>query len=409
MVVSQMTWAASPQATSVGSTDQVLPTWSRSYQIYKQPHAIWLSDDQGVGNNLGPVQQTLTMAEKSRRRPEFVVYTIPLRDLGQSSEGGFKTYTDYLADNRLVAASIQSFVKRTKIRPRVYLEPDSLAQAIDYRRKQQNSQESQAIYNLRTNALRQLVDLYRNSGALVYLDAAHGGWFNYSDDDIDAMATALKEAGIEHAHGLTTNVSNRQRLADGADKGEAAYLQRLLGRLPNAKGLDIIVDTGRNGLGGLEAPARTYRLMSDGRLLDNETSNGRVIGMWRKDSETGELWFHPYFGPAKPLSRLLNREKYTYDEKARVLSAPVWLDPIGPIRIGQPPTDKPDMAIFTRYRYIKPPDECDGSLSCPPGWSRQELSSKLQALQPPMPTANAAWTPAGKQEAAVRIAPSVKK
>src|SRR5690242_18870485 len=65
------------------------PTWTRSYQLYGQPHAVWLDQYKRVGANTDLLTRVLKAAAKAHRIPELVVYAIPMRDLGQSSEGGF--------------------------------------------------------------------------------------------------------------------------------------------------------------------------------------------------------------------------------------------------------------------------------------------------------------------------------
>ncbi|MDX2083759.1 MAG: glycoside hydrolase family 6 protein [Candidatus Melainabacteria bacterium] len=373
-----------------GKVPTFVPYWSRSYQLYRQPHAIWLAEDNQVGANLPQLQRVLILAEKSRQQPEVVVYAIPLRDLGQSSEGGFKTREDYWAENQLLAEAIRGFVQKTAIAPRVYLEPDNLPLAIQYKKDTQNSPDSVRVYEERLSLSRRLVQLYQKAGALVYLDAGNSKWFDYSDEDIEAMAQALNGAGIQQADGLTTNISNRQPAVGSAiPQTEQHYLSRLLPKLQN-RTLDVVVDTSRNG--GQTVP-REFFLAEDGRLIDNQTPNGREIGFWKKDPQ-GELWFHSYFGPPKRLSRLLNKEKYTFHPEKKLLSAPPWLDPIGDVKLGPPPTDAPQATYISRFRYIKPPDDCDGSLNCPPGQSKTDIIQFTQRLQRrPAAISQSVWTP----------------
>src|SRR5690348_3795775 len=64
-----------------------VPTWTRSFQLYQQPHAVWLSQYDRIGANTPLLSRVLDAATKTKQIPELVIYAIPLRDLGQSSEG----------------------------------------------------------------------------------------------------------------------------------------------------------------------------------------------------------------------------------------------------------------------------------------------------------------------------------
>ncbi len=382
------------------------PYWTPSYQLYKQPHAIWLDRYDTPGTNVPALQRLLKAAQAAKQIPEVVIYAIPLRDLGQSSEGGFANYPDYIADNRHNAETILGFVRETGLHPVVYLEPDSIPLAIQYRRDNNEDGPSRQIYAERIQATHTLIGLYHDAGARVYLEAGHSGWFDYGDSDVQRIADALNAAGIAQADGLATNVSNRQPVNDSSDKTtrtEWHYLGRLLPRLQNPH-LDVRVDTSRNG-GSTQA--RQYYLAPNGELWDSEHDKGRLIGHWRwlENHETkkgstdktrilanASIRFEPFFGKSKLLSRLLTKEKYTLAEN-RILTAPAWLDAVGDVQPGPAPTDNPPAGSAERiahYRYIKPPDECDGALNYPPGQSKRFINAETQKRQPekhsiPMP------------------------
>jgi hypothetical protein len=381
MMLIGWTWSEMPRPARLFT-----PTWTRSYQLYRQPHAIWLDRYDAVGANIEELTRTLKAAARSKQIPELVVYAIPMRDLGQSSEGGFASYDDYLADNRLNADLIQKFVTATGIHPVIYLEPDSIPLAVQYRRDHNHSAESQQIYADRIRVIKALIGIYQTSGAQVYLEAGHSGWFDYGMEDVQRIADALNEAGIRKADGLATNVSNRQPvLARKPDEHhELHYLSRLLPLLGN-KSLDVRVDTSRNGGSAGDFQARQYYLAPDGKLIDNETASGRLVGVWEPDAG-GDIWLFPYYGEPKPLKRLTGKEKYTYNAQKRILSAPPWLDAVGDVKPGPSPTDTPPEAvarIIQHYRYIKPPDDCDGSLNCPPGASKSQINAATANRQPP--------------------------
>ena len=361
------------------AVNQSVLWWSSSVKLYKHPHAIWLTGDQVVGSNLGALDRNLMLAKNQRRVPELVLYFIPQRDLGQSSSGGFSTYTDYFAENELLAARIKKFVKETGLKPRIYLEPDALGHAISYRWDRNYDAKSQRIYQLRTLAFKRLVKTYQEAGALVYLDVAHSDWIQ-TDEQIREMAQALIDSGVQNANGLVSNISNRQPIQGEKAQTEASYFQKLLPLVPNSK-LDLVIDSSRNG--GLTS-ARQYALLKNGQLVDNQAPKGRLVGSWRTESKTGETWLHPFFGLPKAMSLLLKDEKYRFDETKQLLMAPPWLDPIGDVKLGPAPSDQARLepGQVARLRYVKPPDECDGSLNCPPGKSKSTIIRQTKSLQP---------------------------
>lgn len=374
-------WAAGFQKSDQAKTPMrlLITDWTKSYQLYKQPHAIWLDQDDFVGANRKIIAMALEYAEKKQQNPEFVVYSIPIRDLGQSSDGGFENLDLYWKDNQVNAGLLKEFFKRTGLAARVYLEPDALSLSVQYQIDNAYNEESKKIYQDRIKILPRLIKLYQDAGAVVYLEGAHSDWFDYADENIGWMAKALNDAGIKHADGLVTNVSNRQTLTSG-ERNEFHYLGRLLPRLDNKK-LDVVVDTSRNG--GVTKP-RQYYMAPNGMLIDNEIPTGRLVGSWKKDAD-GQVRLFSLFGKPKTLSRLLGKEKYKYNLKKSILTAPGWLDPVGDVKLGPPPTDQPPPEVadrIHRLRYVKPPDDCDGSLNCPPGFSKSQIIQETKAKQP---------------------------
>jgi hypothetical protein len=367
------------------------PEWTASYKLYHQAHAIWLSRYSHVGDNLPLLKQTLSAARKAHAVPEFVLYAIPLRDLGQSSEGGFKSYDDYLSDSQVNAKALGTFSQQTGLSPILYLEPDSLPLAIQYRRDTNDSAEAQHIYQQRIETFHKLITLYKSQGVKVYLEGGHSGWFDYSDADIQRIAQGLNEAGIAEADGLATNVSNRQAVYGNplqTPNTEWHYLSRLLPLLNNHH-LDVRVDTSRNGgstnarqyfLEGWQAPSKQE---GHGPLWDNETLQARRVGTWSSDA-SGNLKFQAFFGPEKNIKRLIEKEKYQWQPEKALLIAPAWLDPVGDVKPGLAPSDHPAASIakiIQHYRYIKPPDDSDGALNYPAGASKADINRKTALKQ----------------------------
>jgi hypothetical protein len=372
------------------------PTWSRSVQLYHQPHALWLDQDGQVGANLGKLLFILGVATQRKQAPELVLYAVPIRDLGQSSEGGFADFDSYMAENRLLSKHIALFVKQTGLQPRLYLEPDGLALALQYRQDSHDNAESQRIYQQRVTGFKALVSLYHQAGAQVFMDAGHSGWFGHSANDVARMANTLNEAGIANADGIVSNISNRQpvvkptSIADQHNaKGETvlneqAYLSALLPLLDN-KQLGVVIDTSRNGQPVTRFKTRIYQLQPNGVLTDNDSPTARrTVGRWQPEGDT--VLLYPLFGPPKRLSRLLAKEKYQYDPATKTLTAPAWLDPLGDVVTGLPPQNGVSTVPITgaktvAFRYVKPPDDCDGSLNCPPGQSKHDITAMTQAAQ----------------------------
>ncbi len=359
--------------------DVAAPQWTRSWELYGQPHAVWLSRYDAVGANAEELEKALKAAKAQGKTPEIVVYSIPLRDMEQSSAGGFTTWDNYMADNRQNAGTIQQYMADGNPAPRIYLEPDTLGHAIQYRRERHDDTISTDLYDRRIRGLRELVKMYQDAGAKVYLDAAHSDWFDYGEADIQAMAGALNAAGMGQADGVVTNVSNRQKVT-GAGRTEAHYIGRLLPLLDQPPGgLDVVVDTSRNGG---PTKQRHYHLHDRGMLIDNETPDGRLVGSWYEDDREG-LMAAPFFGDPMAISILTTKDKYTYNPQTRILSAPPWLDAVGDVQPGPQPSDNPGVPNIHRFRYIKPPDDCDGSLNCPPGLSKSRINAATQDRQPP--------------------------
>ncbi len=369
--------------------DLLVTDWSQSFRLYHHPHAIWLDEYDHVGANLPKLKHVLDEAKARKQYPELVMYAIPIRDLGQSSEGGFDTFEHYMSENRWVAEKLAAFVKETGLTPRVYLEPDALGLALQYRLDENFSEESQRIYNERVSNYPALIRIYQKAGALVYMDIAHSGWFDFGDTSIKRLAGTLAQAGVAQADGLVSNISNRQVVKNESQhsaQNEHHFITELIKHLPkrpNGNAYDVVTDTSRNGGATV---ARQYYLADDGKLFDNETPEGRWVGYW-KGTERGEslaspdtIRVLPFFGRQRTMKRLTTKEKYTFEPSTRILKAPPWLDAVGDVKQGPRPTDSPDKHVagvsdvITRFRYIKPPDDCDGSLNCPPGQSKSRIN-----------------------------------
>ncbi len=380
------------------------PVWTSSYERTQQPHAIWLDQFTSVGVNQPKLKQVLLAAEAQQAVPSMVIYCIPQRDVGQASAGGFSSEENYLAENKQLADQIARFVKKNHIAPEVYLEPDSLGHALGLAVKGNG-----ALLSQRTSLLQKVSELYSTAGAQVYLDATHSGWFDYSDQDIRSLANALKQSGVEKVTGIVSNISNRQALGSNhpnetlLPQTEAHFIQRLLAALPTSRRpvpknstqnstYEVVIDTSR--CGDPQNPPRftprQYWLAPDGRVLDNQPGPDkqiryRLVGQWEGDFQKPEtLTIKPLLDDPQTMSNLLIYQQYQWDGQRRVLTAPLWLDPIGDVQIGPIPSNRTgyELVGITKFRFIKPPDESDGALNYRPGESKTKIDIQLNALQP---------------------------
>lgn len=158
-------------------------------------------------------------ARSARRLPQVVVYALPRLDCSGGGLGGaaYRTWV------REVAAGLRGGPSV------VVVEPDALAM-IDCL--------SPASQRERLLLLRDALAVLSGAGATTYLDAGHAGWHSPA-----VMAGRLRSAGVTGVRGVALNVSN---YADTA--AQARYAAALADRIP---GLHAVVDTSRNGRGGV--------------------------------------------------------------------------------------------------------------------------------------------------------------
>jgi endoglucanase len=266
---------ARPGASAVAAKDPRLtqrlyvPSWPaqrvdrdpRYRRIWSQPQAVWLTDSYpGRAQVRRVVQQTVREARAQRRTPVLVVYAITNRDCGSYSAGGYGP-REYRAFVDEVARGLRGS------RPMVVLEPDALANL--------GACDTSATTSLMRYATKRL----GRAGAWVYLDAGHSTWM-----PAPAMAKRLKAAGVRHARGFSTNVSNFNRSARERRFGDAV-LRELARR--GVKGRRYVVDTSRNGgrhrvSDGWCNPS-TARLGSRPRVVNRTNARGALDAyLWIK-------------------------------------------------------------------------------------------------------------------------------
>ncbi len=191
-------------------------------KISTQPTGMWLTG----GTEAGVYKQVSDVLKDAvGKLVTFVVYNIPNRDNGGQSSGGAATPSAYYA----WCGSIDSAIKDAG-NPKVVLilEPDAMGFALQ--------EDTQGKYK-RFEMLKIANDiLTQNPNRFVYLDIAM--W----NPDTQPMADAIKASMIKNLRGFALNVSGYNALGACTQFGDSLTAQT---------GLPYIVDTGRNGNGGI--------------------------------------------------------------------------------------------------------------------------------------------------------------
>jgi endoglucanase len=214
---------AHPGAQAVQAADAVRssdPDAAAALDLLAETGAsLWVGDWHSAAKAQALVRDYATAANAAGRTGIVTLYAIPARDCGSFSAGGL-TPEEYPAFAQAVAEGLRD------TRTAVVLEPDALAGLGDC--PEQGD---------RAGLLRGATAALADAGASVYLDAGNSAWVA-----APAMAERLRAAGIEHARGFATNVSNYRATAD-----ERAYGDQLAALL----GTRYVIDTSRNGAGPL--------------------------------------------------------------------------------------------------------------------------------------------------------------
>lgn len=189
--------------------------------IAAQPVPQWVTAPTGhVGAQVSAYVQK---AKGAGQRPFLVAYHVPNRDCASFSAGGAENTKDYAAWIRELADA----VKGTDAL--VVVEPD----AVPHEVSGCAGGKAQERYGLLTDA----VQVLKDAGAKVYLDAGNPGFVT----DTGAIADALKRSGVEHADGFSLNVANFYPTDQNITYGRK--ISDVLG------GAHFVIDTSRNGNG----------------------------------------------------------------------------------------------------------------------------------------------------------------
>jgi cellulose 1,4-beta-cellobiosidase len=235
----------------------------------RYPTAVWLDSIESVGKLKGWLDEAKRqqVASGVPTLTVVVVYDLPERDCSAESSAG-----ELLADQNGEARYRTEFIdpiaaefKAHASQPiAVVLEPDSLANmatnmSLPRCQKARSVYKSGIVYALRSFAL-------PNVGT--YLDAAHAGWLGWDESRAKIgklFKQVTSEAGGPHViRGFVTNVANYTHLSnrDGAAlestnpcPNELAYARTLRKTLElyGFTNHGILIDTSRNGKGGIRA------------------------------------------------------------------------------------------------------------------------------------------------------------
>lgn len=194
-------------------------------ELASVPSSKWITGEATYDS----IQKYVDTANHADKTPVLVAYNIPHRDCGQYSSGGAEdteSYQTYV--NRLTRAV-------SNMRAIIILEPDALAQiAAPDREHCLDGAQTEQRYSLLRYAVEKLS---AQPHTAVYIDAGNSGWIK----TIDTLVESLKKSGVDHATGLSINVSNFHTTDDSIEYGNR--LSDSLG------GKHYVIDTSRNGLG----------------------------------------------------------------------------------------------------------------------------------------------------------------
>lgn len=225
-----------------------------------QGSARWLTTSDSVAAVEAAARGYAAAAAAAGQTPVFVAYAIPDRDCGNHSAGGFAA-PEYREWSAAVARGLAG------ARAVVVLEPDSLLHVYQCG----DADERFAL-------LREAGAAYAAVGAEVYLDAGTSSSFATDEKRLADIAARLKTAGVDRVAGFATNVANFQTTDDERAYGDK--LSALLG------GASFIIDTSRNGNGGLRDGGASVWCNPPGRALGEPPAATRdgahVANLWVK-------------------------------------------------------------------------------------------------------------------------------
>jgi cellulose 1,4-beta-cellobiosidase len=238
-------------------------------KVANYPVGTWLSDLKAVGNLKGWLDEAKKQQDATGvpTMSVIVVYDLPNRDCSAESSAG-ELKVEENGEARYRTEFIDPITAQFKAHPdqpiAVILEPDSLGN-LATNMSYPKCQLAKSVYK---NGIVYAIKSFHLPNVSVYLDAAHAGWLGWDDNRAKIakiFKTVLNEAGGPHMiRGFATNSSNYTHLSnrDGAVleptnpcPNELAYVKTLAQTLAmyGFKNHGFIIDTGRNGKGGIRS------------------------------------------------------------------------------------------------------------------------------------------------------------
>ena len=195
-------------------------------RLAQTPQVWWIGDDLSIDAVADRVRAYVAAAAALGALPMLATYSLPHRDCGGFSSGGFSTGGEYRDWIDQLAAGIGA------ARVAIVLEPDGLTAADCLA-----GQARQERFELLRYAVTALT---ANPNATVYVDGGHSRWLAP-----DELARRLEEVGVDRARGFALNTANFFSTEEEIRYGEE------VSNLTN--GAHYVIDTSRNGAG--PAPA----------------------------------------------------------------------------------------------------------------------------------------------------------
>ncbi len=199
--------------------------------------------------------------------PVFMLYDLPNRDCSaKSSDGELQVDSDGAAryQTEYIDAIALQFRAHGAQRIAVVLEPDSLGNLATNMDVPKCAASAKAY----RDSIAYAISTLATPNVAIYLDAAHGGWLGW-DKNRNKIVHIYQEVltaagGAEKIRGFAVNVSNYNVVDRGDDptKGgsgpcpdEITYVKKLSESLATVgiKGKGFVIDTSRNGRGGIRA------------------------------------------------------------------------------------------------------------------------------------------------------------
>jgi cellulose 1,4-beta-cellobiosidase len=241
---------------------------ARLRKVEAFPTAVWL-DSVAKAHRASHYLDEALAQQKQAGQPVvtvFALYDMPGRDCSAVASAGELGLGAGEAryKSEFIDAIAAQFRDHPSQRIVAILEPDSLANLAT----NMNVPKCAAAEQAYKHSIAYAVKTLSMPHVSVYLDAAHAGWLGW-DGNRTKIAHIFREVldeagGVDKIRGFSTNVSNFNTLNDGDGKrlepsdpcpDELTYVEKLSASLAEAgiTGKGFIVDTSRNGRGGVRA------------------------------------------------------------------------------------------------------------------------------------------------------------